>query len=446
MRINNYSEKANTYAKHNQDEGTISLAYREFGAIFDEYITSGGNRALDFGSGTGRSRRYLESIGFDSDGVDIDESMIKKAKELDQENQNRYQLIKNSVVPQRSSKYDLAFSSLVVLEMSTKEEIFQYFKEAYRVMKFDGTFIILTVNDNFYKSQWTSVDTNYPGNLDAKSGDRVRVKIKEINLELDDFCWNKSDYREAAAATGFTIIKEIETRAPIEERSQWISECDQSPFVIFIMKKTLSLESKSELCKRLGLNISIPRRGCFVEIFRSIEILNQKDLPFGYSGDRNVAARIKLLMTPGEFWPFHKLKSTETFKHIEGNDLLIHCIDSHGKYRGVYLGEEHDSSVREFVVPKDCWYAQEVIGNRGYTFLEAVTSPGFHPDDLMEATKKEMLELASDLDAIEVINKLYFEEKNNAIDSPIKFQFHNQPVRKLTETKSDNHMCSLSFT
>lgn len=75
------------------------------------------------------------------------------------------------------AKYDLVFSSLVVLEMGSREEIASYFAEAYRVMNFNGTFIVLTVNDDFYKHQWVSADTNYPGNYEAQSGDRVRIKI-----------------------------------------------------------------------------------------------------------------------------------------------------------------------------------------------------------------------------------------------------------------------------
>jgi predicted cupin superfamily sugar epimerase/SAM-dependent methyltransferase len=448
MRINNYGEKANTYAQHNKDEGTISLAYREFGAIFDRYVTSGDNLALDFGSGVGHSRKYLESIGFNADGVDIDEAMVTKAKELDRKNESKYQLITVAVIPQRPSRYDLAFSSLVVLEMSTKEEIAQYFAEAYRVMKFDGTFVVLTVNDDFYKHQWTSIDTNYPGNMEAKSGDRVRIKIKEINLELDDFYWTKADYREIATAAGFTIIEEVEPRAAKDERGQWVSECDHSPYFIFVMKKTMSLEPTHELSSRLGLNIAGPGRGCFVETFRSPEIIAQADLPLGYSGDRNANARIRLLMTPGEFWPFHQLKSTEVFRHIRGNDLLIHCIDAHGQYRKVFLGEEHDDAVKEFTIPENCWYAEEVFGGGGYSLIEATTSPGFHPDDLIEVRKEELLAMIQegDEDVIEAIERFYPTATSSPLVGSRRFQFHSAIAGKVVdEKKSVTSDASLRF-
>ena len=42
-------------------------------------------------------------MGFEADGVDIDSDMIEKAKSLDKENEDRYQLITDSTIPHRSS-------------------------------------------------------------------------------------------------------------------------------------------------------------------------------------------------------------------------------------------------------------------------------------------------------------------------------------------------------
>ena len=51
LHTNDYENKAKIYAKHKKNEGTIMLAYRELGALFNKYITGGSNKALDFGSG-----------------------------------------------------------------------------------------------------------------------------------------------------------------------------------------------------------------------------------------------------------------------------------------------------------------------------------------------------------------------------------------------------------
>ena len=208
------------------------------------------------------------------------------------------------------------------------------------------------------------------------------------------------------------------------------------PFVIFVMKKTKSLESTNTLATRLGLNIAVPGKGCFTETFRTPEIIPQADLPPGYSGDRNVSAGSRLLIAPGEFWPFHKLKSTEVFRHLEGNDLLIHYIDTRGKYHQVYLGEEHDDAVKEFTIPENCWYAEEVFGSGGYSLVEAITSPGFHPDDLLEANREELLAIVdqNDTELMEAINRFYPVTSAASLAGSRRFQFHSGP--KPVEKKS----------
>lgn len=409
MFLNNYGKKANVYAQHKKDEGTVLLAYREFKDLFDKYVTSSGNRALDFGAGTGQSTMYLKNVGFDADGVDIDSNMLAKAKELDVENADKYQVISNSIIPHRKSKYDLVFSTFVLLELGSKEEIFNYFSEAYRVMKFDGCLVALTVNDDFYKHQWASIDTNYPGNAEARSGDKVKVKIKEVDLELSDFYWTKNDYKELAEKAGFTILEELEPKGSEKDKIDWISEREWAPYVIFVMKKTKSLENNNNIAMANRLDIRVSGRGIFAEIDRDKTVVRKEDLPQNYSGDRDASATIRLLMRPGDFWPFHKLKSKEVFRHVEGNDLIVHCINKNGKYSAVYLGEEHDSAVKEFIVPPECWYAEEVCGKNGYALIEAKTIPAFHPDDQEEATREGLLSLVNEGDdlILDIINRLH---------------------------------------
>ena len=69
--------------------GTYYLAYRDLPNIIAENVT--GRVALDFGCGTGRSTRFLKSLGFDALGIDISASMIALARKADGE--GSYQLI-----------------------------------------------------------------------------------------------------------------------------------------------------------------------------------------------------------------------------------------------------------------------------------------------------------------------------------------------------------------
>src|SRR5574341_1320733 len=64
-----------------QFKNTYYLAYRDLPKIISKHV--GGNKALDFGCGTGRSTRFLRKLGFDVVGVDISKQMLKNARELD---------------------------------------------------------------------------------------------------------------------------------------------------------------------------------------------------------------------------------------------------------------------------------------------------------------------------------------------------------------------------
>ena len=72
--------RAEAYARL-EFANTYYLAYRDLPGIIAEHTA--GNRALDFGCGTGRSTRFARHLGFDVIGVDIAPEMIAKARELD---------------------------------------------------------------------------------------------------------------------------------------------------------------------------------------------------------------------------------------------------------------------------------------------------------------------------------------------------------------------------
>ena len=60
---------------------TYYLAFRDLPDILSVHVT--GQRALDFGCGTGRSTRVLRKLGFDVTGVDISEDMLRIARTTD---------------------------------------------------------------------------------------------------------------------------------------------------------------------------------------------------------------------------------------------------------------------------------------------------------------------------------------------------------------------------
>lgn len=237
MRLNDYQTKSMIYGDHERDKGTIMLAYRELAELFNKYLPPDKRRALDFGCGTGISLRFLEQHGFWADGVDIDENMLAHARVIDSDKTEKYQLIQNNIIPHADNSYDLVFSSLVVLELGSRAELAQYFHEARRVLCDDGYMIIVTTNDDFYKHSWLTVDTDYPENAEALSGDRVRVRLKDIDLELDDFYWTCDDIEQEAVAAGFTVCEKLTPKGSEEDGIPWLAELDHAPHVIFVLKR-----------------------------------------------------------------------------------------------------------------------------------------------------------------------------------------------------------------
>ena len=61
--------------------GTYYLAFRDLPQILKAHVC--GERALDFGCGTGRSTRFLQNLGFNVIGVDISVEMLRLAREHD---------------------------------------------------------------------------------------------------------------------------------------------------------------------------------------------------------------------------------------------------------------------------------------------------------------------------------------------------------------------------
>lgn len=394
---NDYANKAQKYSEQ-KEIGTLKVAYKAFPGILSKHQPNG-NLAIDIGSGTGRSRRYLEDIGFDALGVDIDPAMIEKAKLEDFSNASKYYLMNNDVIPFRDAAFDLAFSSLVVLEIENKE--------AYRVMKFEGLLYILTVTDEFYKRRWVSVDTNFPENKQPRSGDKLRVRIKEIDLELFDYYWQRSDYLDAATEASLTLIDEYFPLADANTES-WLDEEIYPPFGIYIFRKSESLKKISDVEKKYGLTISIPNKGSFVETARDTTIVElvrkKKDKVL-----REKYSAIRLLISVKDKINFHAVNSDEKLIYVEGSDIIVHMIDKDGNYYINYLGKEHEQSILSITIPAGTIFCEEVAGKYSYAIMDIENKPAFHPDDCTEFSEKEVVSKINP-SSLDLFRKKYLKE------------------------------------
>lgn len=196
-----------------------------------------GKHALDYGCGHGHSSRILADKGFIVTGVDINPHMIELAK---QKNNNIELLtIEPMQLPFASKTFDLILSNFVLLELNSLENIQLYLTAAKEVLKDDGYFIAITSSINMHNPNLKSpvMDANFPENRHAKSGDLVRVKLKDIDLTFTDYLWTEQDYRLAFANAGFKICQVHYPLGNENDQFVWGYELYNSPLIMILAAK-----------------------------------------------------------------------------------------------------------------------------------------------------------------------------------------------------------------
>ena len=232
---NDYSIKGKIYSEHGL-QGTGYLAFKEIPALLTKYYSGG--RVLDFGCGSGRATRLIKALGYECDGVDISDDMLKEAKSKD--TSGHYLKIINGNIPFPDESFSMVLSSLVLFEIPTLEEIVFTLKEIKRVMQPEGICIIVTGSEEMYRRNWLTLKNTFPENKNLKSGDLAKVLLSDIHLELYDYFWTKADYEACIAEAGLSLI---ESRFPLgspDDGCEWKDESLFSPYLILVLKKSLN--------------------------------------------------------------------------------------------------------------------------------------------------------------------------------------------------------------
>lgn len=233
MLINDYSAISKQYAS-SDNSGTAFLAFKHIETLIKKF--SHGIKTLDYGCGSGNSSIFLKEIGLDVNGVDISSDMLNEAKIIKNIN---FSLIESGVLPYDDNSYDIVFSSFVLFEISTKNELTKIFNEIYRILKNNGIFIAVTGSEEMYTHNWLSLDANYQENLNLKSGDIAKILIKEVDLIVYDYFWTDKDYNDVISNTKFNILKSLFPLGEDHDGYPWIDEVKHPPYVVYVMSKTI---------------------------------------------------------------------------------------------------------------------------------------------------------------------------------------------------------------
>ena len=234
-RINQVEATAIAYNKLKSQFAGNYLLNRDIPKLLDQYVK--GNRALDYGSGTGISTNILVNQNYQVTGTDLVEDMLIQSK-INHPNVDFY-LCEPANTPFTPESFDLVFSSLVLFELSTKEEIVSYLNEAKRLLGPDGVFMALIGSENMYNCKgYNFFNNDFAENVSPTSGDLVKIQIDTPNgkIEFTDFYWTEEDYLDCFKTAGFEVLK---THYPLGQESDpfnWGEEKSKSPYFIFVAK------------------------------------------------------------------------------------------------------------------------------------------------------------------------------------------------------------------
>lgn len=229
--------RAESYSKL-EFPNTYYLAYRDLPEIISKHKT--GNKAIDFGCGTGRSTRFLKKSGFNVTGIDIAQDMIDIARKLDLSGD--YRLVENSNYGYLGiGEFDLIQSIFTFDNIPGWENRVNILKGLGELFKPTGIMICLDSTPELYTNEWASFTTkDFPGNWHAKTGDIVHDIMLDVidKRPVEDIFWTLPDYQKLFDLAGFQIETIYKPLGKEDEPYEWKSEKKIAPWMIFVLKKT----------------------------------------------------------------------------------------------------------------------------------------------------------------------------------------------------------------
>ena len=215
--------------------GTYYLAYRDLPAVVAQHVT--GREALDFGCGAGRSTRFLKRLGFNTVGIDIARSMIELAGKTDPSGD--YRLVEDGNFSTfQPSQFDVILSAFAFDNIPDVAKRTELLIGLQRLLTDKGRIILLGSTPDIYIHEWTSFSTkDFPENSLAKSGDTVRIVMKDVAdaRPVVDILWSHEDYLNLFAAADLALIAYYKPLGRDDEPYKWLTETSIAPWMIYVL-------------------------------------------------------------------------------------------------------------------------------------------------------------------------------------------------------------------
>ncbi|HUL42794.1 MAG TPA: class I SAM-dependent methyltransferase [Bacteroidota bacterium] len=215
--------------------GTYYLAFRDIPAILQKHIR--GTTAVDFGCGTGRSTRFLRTLGFEVVGVDISTHMLSLARKHDPS--GSYHLIRDGdFTALEPGSFDLVFSAFTFDNIPTREKKVELFKSLKKLLRRDGKIVSIVSTPEIYVNEWASFSTrDYPQNRLAQTGNKVRIVMLDVEdrRPVEDIVWMEEDYLKTYESARLKVVDIVKPLGKSGEPFEWKSETRIAPWAIYVL-------------------------------------------------------------------------------------------------------------------------------------------------------------------------------------------------------------------
>ena len=136
-----------------------------------------------------------------------------------------------------------------------------------------------------------------------------------------------------------------------------------------------------------------PEGGYYRQTYRSDATIPPAALPEGFTGPRAASTAIYFLLDGENFSAFHRLRSDEMWHFYTGSPLIVHVIDTAGRYSPIWLGNDSESAqVFQAVVRAGSWFASHVADWKGWALVGCTVAPGFDFEDFEIAKRKKLVD------------------------------------------------------
>jgi len=230
--------KHQTINYSNEIVGTGYLAYRDISKLIEKHSTCSlpNLKVLDYGCGRGRSTRYLRSLGFKNiDAIDICADMIADAIKHDRN--SSYKLVTPFCDLPKKGNYDFILAQLVLVEISSAENLLQMLAEQFQSLKSGGILIHTTASEELLQHSWLTIATDPNQNINPDNGCAGKIRLLNRNLSLDSWHWTEDCLVRYFRQSGFKLLDIHHPLGHRDDPYKWLSEYYISPYVTFVLLK-----------------------------------------------------------------------------------------------------------------------------------------------------------------------------------------------------------------